>query len=376
MARPRKLKPKQHERAWHTGTIREVRPGVWRAWRARVHNPDGTMIRPSRTFTGPQAAAQAALWAKGEPQATVMLLGVWLSRWLALRRPTISHTTYKLYETAVLACAPLGGRPLTDITVAEWQTLTNSLLLRWSRYHVYVWKGNITTALRAAMPEHLAVNPLERVKLPKAIEAPPKAWTQAEVDRLLSAVEGTPHEAWVLFSLGTGVRLGEARGLLWSDINLTTRTALIRRSMHNSVNLIGPTKTGKVRTVDFPDEIVPILRAHQMRQPPGELLAFGHNGGAYRPSTLRLWLARRCKAAGIPALPPHSFRHSYASLAIDAGVPITEIARQLGHTVQTCQTAYLWFLGEGQRRAANALGAALRNRFSGPKRGDGAKIGS
>lgn len=305
-----------------------------------------------------------------------MLLGVWLSRWLALRRPTVSRTTYKLYESAVLACAPLGGRPIADITVDEWQLLTNSLLDRWSRYHVFVWRGNIITALRAAMPEHLTVNPLARVKLPRAQDAPPKAWTQAEIDRLLNAVQGTPHEAWVLFSLGTGVRLGEARGLLWSDIDLQARTALIRRSMDNSTNVIGPTKTGKVRTVDFPDEIVPILRAHQMRQRPGELLAFGHNGGSYRPSTLRLWLTRRCKAAGVTPLTPHSFRHTYASLAIDAGVPITDIARQLGHTVQTLQRTYAHYIGDGQRRAANALGAALSHRFSGPKRAARANNGT
>lgn len=379
MPRPKRLPvppPRKHERSHGEGTIREVRPGVWRAWRERVRSPDGTVSRPSRTFAGPDAQADAALWARGEPQTAVLYLGQWLERWLALRKPTISRTTYLLYRAAVAACEPLYLRPLADVTVDEWQTLTNSLLERWSRYHVFVWRGNITTAIRAAMPEHLAVNPLERVKLPKAQEEPPKAWRQDEVDRLLTAVDGTTHEAWVMFCLGTGVRHGESRALLWEDVNLTEKIATIRASFDNATNRRGPTKTRRIRVIDIPDSVIPYLAAHRKRQPPVEQLVFGHDGKPYRPSTFREWLRRRTVTAKIRDLPPHSFRHTYASLAIDAGVPITDIARQLGHTVQTCQRTYAWWIGDGQRRSANAIDAALRHRFSGPKRAARANNGT
>lgn len=377
MARPKRIRPpKAHERQWGEGSVKEVRPGVWRAFRARSRDAEGNISRPSKTFTGATAQADAAQWAAGTVLPDVVLLGHWLDSWLALRGPTLSINTQKLYRAAVKGCGPLLRRPLAEITVDEWQAQTNALLQQWSRYHVYVWRGNITTALRAAMPEHLAANPLERVKLPKPQEVPPRAWRQDEVDRLLSAVEGTLHEAWVHFSLGTGVRLGEARAMLWTDIDWTTREATIRRSMDNSTNRIGPTKTGKVRVIDIPDEVMPVLSAHQKRQPAGQLLAFGHARGAYRPSTLREWLARRCAEAKVTPLPPHSFRHTFASLAIDAGVPITDIAKQLGHTVQTCQTTYAHWIGDGMRRAAKAIGAALRHRFSGPIRAIGSQNGT
>ncbi len=181
------------------------------------------------------------------------------------------------------------------------------------------------------------------------------------------------HEPWVLFSLGTGVRLGEARALLWEDVNLTTRTATIRASLDDRTNERGPTKTRRIRTVDFPDELAPILVALRARQRVTQTHVFGQPHGPYSTSGLRRWLYRRCVAAGVRDLPPHSFRHTYASLAIDSRVPITEIAQQLGHSVLMCQTTYSHFIGEGQRRAANALGAALRNRFSGPKSLDGSR---
>jgi integrase len=43
-------------------------------------------------------------------------------------------------------------------------------------------------------------------------------------------------------------------------------------------------------------------------------------------------IARACKAAGIPHFHPHDLRHRYASLKIREGVPVTELAAQLGHS--------------------------------------------
>lgn len=305
-----------------------------------------------------------------------MLLGLWLDRWLSLSRPTLDPSTYDHYRRDVLECAPLSGRAIDSLTVDDWQSLTNSLLTRWARSTVAIWRGNISTALTAALRRGLiASNPLRDVKLPRAAESPPKAWTQAEVDRLLAVAAGHQHEPWLLFCLGTGVRLGESRALLWEDVDLHARTATIRASLDNNTSTRGPTKTRRIRTVDIPDEVAPHLAALRKRQPPTQTLVFGHHGRAYRPRSYRSWLHTRTKEAGVSDLPPHSTRHTFVSLALDAGVPIQDISRALGHAkISTTQDVYAHFIGDGQRRAANALGAALRNRFTGPKRGNGTRM--
>jgi integrase len=43
-------------------------------------------------------------------------------------------------------------------------------------------------------------------------------------------------------------------------------------------------------------------------------------------------LARACKAAGIAHHHPHDLRHRYASVKIAEGVPVTQLAAQLGHS--------------------------------------------
>lgn len=43
-------------------------------------------------------------------------------------------------------------------------------------------------------------------------------------------------------------------------------------------------------------------------------------------------MARACKAAGIVHRHPHDLRHRYASVQLGRGVPVTQVAAQLGHT--------------------------------------------
>lgn len=380
---PQPIRPlRPHQRSWHEGTVREVRPGVWRAERPRVKDAaTGRSSRPSRTFNGDGAEQRATAWARGDPEPTVVVLGDFLNRWLARVRPTISPNTYDSYRRHVLACKPLAGRPLAGLTPEDWQTLTNTLLTRWSRYHVAVWKGNVSVALRTAVPRHLASNPLAGVKLPKRQEEPPKAWTQAEVDRLLAVSAGKAHEPWLLFSLGTGVRLGEARALLWRDVDLAARTATIRASLDNNTSERGPTKTRKLRVIDLPDEVCDALAELVKRQQPGQALVFGYlpkrgKERAYRPRSYRSWLKTRCTEAGITPLPPHSLRHTCASLALARRVPVADVARQLGHSVETCTRTYSHYVNEGLRVMAGAMSGALTHRFSGAPLAIGARDGA
>lgn len=372
MAKPKPIRPpKTHERGWGEGTVREVRPGVFRAERPRVKGADGKTTRPSRTFKGEGAEQRAISWARNDPEPPVLLLGDFLNRWLARVKPTVSANTYDMYRRDVLACAPLGAMPIESVTAEDWQELASALLKRWSRYHVQIWKGNMSVALRTAIPRYRPDNPIVGVKLPKKQEEPPKAWTQAEVDRLLAEAAGKTHEAWLLFSLGTGVRLGEARALVWPDVKLELKTATIRASLDNSTSERGPTKSRKLRVIDIPDEVCEALADLRKRQPPHQTLVFGYvpkrgKERAYRPRSYRSWLTTRCKDAGLPEerrLPPHSLRHTFTALALDASVPIQDVSRALGHAdIQTTMRIYSHYIGDGLRRTATALGAALAHR--------------
>lgn len=363
MARPRKLRPpKTHEREWGEGTVKQVRPGVWRAWRARTTDAAGRTQRASRTFNGPEAAQSATLWAKGDVEPAVLLLGHWLDRWLALKLPIVRPSTRRLYRFYVGYCSPLAGRPLASISPEELQALANGLLDRFSWNTVKAWRAVISSALKAAIPRHLAHNPMSGVKLPTRAEQPPKAWSADEMAQLVAAARGRKHEAWLWTMLGTGMRIGESRGLQWPDIDVQSRTVTISRSVDALTNAIGPTKSGKTRVVDLPDEVVAVLAEHRKRQGPGELYVFGQRtaGGPLLIRTLEHWTERLCTTAGVRELSAHSFRHTFATLSLEDGVPLKEVSEALGHAdVAITASVYSHAVEQRRRRAANSMGARL-----------------
>ena len=67
-----------------------------------------------------------------------------------------------------------------------------------------------------------------------------------------------------------GLRIGEACGLAWHDVNLEEQCLTIRRSIRydgsRHKNIIGPTKRKKVRIVDFGDTLAEILRNARKEQ--------------------------------------------------------------------------------------------------------------
>jgi integrase len=52
----------------------------------------------------------------------------------------------------------------------------------------------------------------------------------------------------------------------------------------------------------------------------------------FSPDVGKNLVARACKAAGIAHYHPHDLRHRYASVQIGAGVPVTALSAQLGHS--------------------------------------------
>ena len=361
--KPKPIRPTaKHERGWHEGSVREVRPGVWRAWRPRAQQPDGARSRPSRTFSGPDAEQRAKTWAKGDVEPVVLLLGHWLDRWLALRLPLVRYQTARNYRTFVGLCAPLASRPLAQLTPDDWQALTNELLKTRARSSVKVWRAIISSALKAAVPRHLSANPMSAVRLPTADQRPVKAWRRDEVRRLLAAAEGRAHECWLWLSIGTGIRLGESRALLWSDVDLQARTIVVSKSLDHQTDREGPTKSGKTRIVDLPDEVIPVLVEQRARQRPGErrVCVSAWSGRLPDPKTIQGWLRRLTLDIGVSPLSPHSTRHTCASLMLASGVPVTEVAQMLGHSSPSItMQVYAHFIQQGERRAAAAIGAVL-----------------
>jgi integrase len=175
-----------------------------------------------------------------------------------------------------------------------------------------------------------------------------QTWSAAELARFLSAVQGTRHRsAWLVLAT-TGMRRGECLGLRWRDVDLDAGRLSIRQqviAVDNRIVVSPSTKSGKARAVDLDAPTLAELRAHKARQAQ-ELLPLGirqgddtlvfskMDGRPYDPDNFSREFTRaiaRRSELELPAIRLHDLRHTWATLALGAGVPTKIVSERLGH---------------------------------------------
>ena len=92
-----------------------------------------------------------------------------------------------------------------------------------------------------------------------------------------------------------------------------------------------------------------LLTVSKLQQDPGARFVFPTTDRAAYSA-----LERACKKAGIPRYSPHELRHTFASILIDQGEPVTFVAGQLGHASPDLTLRVYAHLFEAQDRIDKA----------------------
>ncbi len=110
------------------------------------------------------------------------------------------------------------------------------------------------------------------------------------------------------------------------------------------------------RTVPIPPRLVELLRSWIEEHGLGDddLLFRTRNDRRPAPSNWSRALHRACRTVGHPTLRVYDLRHACATTWLRAGVPLGEVARRLGHSVETLVSTYVGAL-QGDNVAANKL---------------------
>ncbi len=167
-------------------------------------------------------------------------------------------------------------------------------------------------------------------------------YSKEELALLLQAFQKyrPEHLALVLLLARTGVRLGEAFGLQWGDVNFEERLICINRTY--SCLRLGTPKNGKTRMIDMSKQLTQTLtelkkeREKEVENGRWKKLPawiFVNNAG--NPLDSNGWRKRVfykvLEKANLRKIRIHDIRHSYASLLIQAGESLAYIRDQLGH---------------------------------------------
>lgn len=178
----------------------------------------------------------------------------------------------------------------------------------------------------------------------------------------------------------SGGRRGEVLGLRWQDVDLDTGTASIVRQLSadptTKALTIRPTKRPRSKaTIGLHPITVDALKRRRKAQleerllmgagwPKGgvsvDLIFTWPSGEAIHPDALSKIIGRLSVAAGLPRLTAHGLRHSFATAALAARVPVEVVAARLGNTPRVVQEVYAHAIPADDQAAAQLVGDLYR----------------
>lgn len=340
-----------------------------------------------------KAARSAALTRHAEGthvEPSKILLREWLDGWLtaqeAIRKPgTVAAYRAKADRYIV---PRLGGTPLRALSAPQLDAFYAQLIRSGGQggkplapatvavVHAVVSKS-LGDAVRKGM---LTVNPATNATVPTRPAHPedvdqgdglPPSWTAAQLRAFIGHVSEDRLRALWALALSTGMRRGELLGLRWVDVDLDARRLHVRQQITTvrGKPTFGTPKTGKTRSFTLDRETVAELRSHRQRQLQ-ERLAWGpawrdtglvftrEDGTLINPQSVTDVFARHIKAAGLPRIRLHDTRHTFATLALQAGVNVKVVSERLGHaSVQITWDTYSHVLPDQDEQAADLFAA-------------------
>ena len=272
----------------------------------------------------------------------------WLTFGLVNRSSSTVELNRYLSDTHVIP--HLGALQLHDLTAAQVEAWLQLLRPDLSTRTIQIARACLSRAVRRAMQRDLVRrNVVELTEVPTGRPGrTSKAFTPEMADAVLRDTRADRFHAFIVVSMLTGARTEELRALRWTHVHLDTDPPFIE--VWRSVRAGGDTKTRRSRrTIALSDRCVSALRLEADRQrrdsesagPAWQetgLVFTSLVGTQLDAANVRRYFRRAL--AAVPGVEPNEWtprelRHSFVSLLSDAGIPIEEIARLVGHSGTT-----------------------------------------
>lgn len=371
-----------------TGSLTELRPGVWRL---RVFlGKDLITGKPrqlERTHRGQQKTAARALRDllaevdEGKHLAADPTVAYLLEQWMAQRRRTgIRPTTIYTSESAIRThlIPSLGALKVKKVTARDldrhYQAMSDADLGDGTiRLHHNLMSGALRQAVRWGWLDR---NPAANASPPKQPKTSRHAPTGEEIRRLaqLAEQEGDADLATlVTLAAITGARRGELCGLQWPDVDWQAGTVTFQRARvpTEEGDATGPLKSGDRRTVALGPLGVRILRLYRavIDERAAQLgIDAPSDGWLLSYDCGREPMKTKAVTAAVTALGGrakvkvtlHELRHYAATNMVAGGVDIRTAAARLGHAPEVLLRIYAHALPEQDRHAAELLAADLQ----------------
>ncbi|HBE8785673.1 TPA: site-specific integrase [Clostridioides difficile] len=217
-------------------------------------------------------------------------------------------------------------------------------------------------------------NPCDFVKLPhKENSSKIEIYNREEALLLIEKLNNSNIEIPILLMLTLGLRLGEATGLRWTDVDLNIGSVSVSQTLiyaNNKIEFKEPKTSKSRRTLSAPDELIEKLKIEKLRQNKlklqgilkneNNLVCLNKDYNPFLPATLRKSFHRFIKKNNLKNIRMHDLRHTNASLLLLGGTNMKVVSERLGHTdIQITMNRYSHVLEEMDKKASDNLSKIL-----------------
>lgn len=346
-----------------------------------------------RGFLSAQAASidkagRTVQAAAGTLHLSTARFGDYFESWLAGHRPFIDQGTWNDYRThGIKRLVPeFGAKRLDEIATAD----VREWLAKLSQAGRYKFKtlnnalGVIVVCLNQACDDRLLqTNPAARVKRLPLGHREREYLRIHEIDLYLSCCS-TAYRPLAELLISCGLRISEALGLIWEDIDLSNGTITVNRQAKGARGLTGATKSRRARSVEARPDLLRTLAELKARQgehhgdlrrrpvfmmpvrrgkaQAGRWPSAGAPAVIDRNTVTRDWHKAALRDAGLRDMPLHALRHTAAATWLYCGQSLIYVQRALGHASITTTESFYGRLEQSLlRTAARDTEAAVRS---------------
>lgn len=285
-------------------------------------------------------------------------------RWMTQTGPGKSVGTLRSYEKDLrLHLYPaLGGMPLSAITREKCKDLLLSLTPCVAK-NVKCLLGAILN--EAVRDKRIPENPAKGIVVPysnKRAELVPVTY-----DQLCTIEQSIPaeHRLVIWLMLGCGLRIGEAMAVRADSVRGNGKTLRVEEQValdhHKSVLAhLKCRKDGDYRDVPLPTWLLVKINAHVAEFGTDGYLFPSYAVDGFQTQRWRSRFDQGCIEAKCQTLYPHNLRHRYASTMLNAGEPIANVSKWLGHRdINLTVNLYGHLMPEATDRAVSAADKAM-----------------
>ncbi|HEM3683594.1 TPA: site-specific integrase [Streptococcus suis] len=164
--------------------------------------------------------------------------------------------------------------------------------------------------------------------------------------------------------LATGLRISEACALEWTDVDFKDQTIAVTKTLNNKGEVNSPKTKSSNRIIDIDNSTTTMLTTFKKEQQK-EAMKFGKSEKTVfstikkkypNRQTIRRMLHGFLDTVGVDQAGFHAFRHTHASLLLNAGVQYKQLQHRLGHAkLEMTMNIYAHLSEESLKETASAF---------------------